>query len=119
MSRSILIVDDEYGLADMLSMLLETRGFECTVAIDGALGLAQLEKKRFSLVLTDVMMPRMDGLEMVRRMRALDHLADVPVIVMTAVPSGVSPHERALVQGVLAKPFGQAELARAIELVLA
>ncbi|MGE0867870.1 MAG: response regulator [Kofleriaceae bacterium] len=118
MSRSILIVDDEFGLAEMLASLLEYRGFECVLAINGALGLSLLKQQTFSLVLTDVMMPRMDGIEMVRHMRANPALAAVPVIVMTAMPSGITTEERRLVQGVLAKPFGPDELYAMIERVL-
>jgi CheY-like chemotaxis protein len=110
MSHSILIVDDEFALAELLGELLELRGFEVALAINGQLGLARMAERRFSLVLTDVMMPLMNGIEMVRRMRATPALAEIPVIVMTAVPTGISEEERHLVQGVLTKPFSPTAL---------
>lgn len=110
MSHSILIVDDEFALAELLGELLELRGFEVALAINGQLGLARMSERRFSLVITDVMMPLMNGIEMVRRMRATPALAELPVIVMTAVPTGISDEERRLVQGVLTKPFSPTAL---------
>ena len=110
MSHAILIVDDEFGLAELLGELLRLRDFEVTLASNGQRGLELLSQRRFSLVLTDVMMPVMDGIEMIQRMRASPDLAQLPVIVMTAVPSGITPEERRLVQGLLTKPFSPTAL---------
>lgn len=118
MSHAILIVDDEFGLAELVGELLRFRGFEVALAINGRHGLALLAQQRFSLVVTDVMMPLMDGIEMVQHMRASPELARIPVIVMTAVPSGITAEERRLVQGVLGKPFGPEVLYTLIDRVL-
>lgn len=118
MSHSILIVDDEFALAELLGDLLQLRGFDVTLAINGLLGIARMSERRFSLVITDVMMPLMNGIEMVRRMRATPALAEIPVIVMTAVPTGVSDEERRLVQGVLTKPFSPTALFDLMERLL-
>jgi CheY-like chemotaxis protein len=118
MSHSILIVDDEFGLAELLGELLRLRDYEVTLASNGRQGLTLLAQQRFALVLTDVMMPLMDGIEMVRRMRAAPDLASIPVIVMTAVPGGITPEERRLVQGLLTKPFGPAALYELIDRLL-
>ena len=119
MSHAILIVDDEYGLAELLGELLLLRGFEVALASNGQQGLELLSQRRFSLVLTDVMMPVMDGIEMVQRMRASPELAQIPVIVMTAVPNGITPEERRLVQGLLGKPFNPTALYALIDRLLA
>lgn len=118
MSPSVLIVDDEFGLAELLGELLRLRGYAVTLASNGQRGLALLSQQRFALVLTDVMMPLMDGIEMVRSMRASPELASIPVIVMTAVPNGITAEERRLVQGLLKKPFGPAALYDLIDRVL-
>lgn len=110
MSSSILIVDDEYGLADMLGALLGMRGYHVRIAINGEAGLELALAQPFTLILTDVMMPHMDGIEMIRNIRATPERANTPIIVMTAMPSGITPEERALAQGVLTKPFGHQEL---------
>ena len=118
MSHAILIVDDEFGLAELLGELLRLRGFEVTLAINGQLGLASMAQQRPALVITDVMMPILNGLDMVRRMRATPELAHIPVIVMTAVPSGITAEERRMVQGVLTKPFDPAALYELVDRVL-
>jgi CheY-like chemotaxis protein len=115
MSHAILIVDDEFGLAELLGELLRMRGYEVTTASNGQRGLVLLFQQRFALVITDVMMPLMDGISMVRRMRASPELAQIPVIVMTAVPSGITAEERRMVQGLLTKPFGPATLYELID----
>lgn len=118
MRHAILIVDDEFGLAELLGELLRLRDFDVTLASNGQRGLALMSQQPFSLVLTDVMMPVMDGIEMVRRMRASPDLARIPVIVMTAVPNGLTAEERRLVQGLLGKPFGPAALYELIDRLL-
>jgi two-component system, OmpR family, response regulator VicR len=118
MNHSILIVDDEFALAELVGELLQLRGYKVELAINGQLGLARMSQQRFSLVITDMMMPIMNGMEMVQRMRASPDLAGIPVIVMTAVPSGISPEERRLVQGLLPKPFGPAAIYELIDRVL-
>ena len=66
---SILIVDDEFGLAEMLREMLRESGFEVTLAINGRLALEILGEERVDLVLTDMMMPVMDGAELATAMR--------------------------------------------------
>ncbi len=119
MSHSILIVDDELGLAELLGELLRLRGHEVELAFDGQQGLALIAAQRFALVVTDVMMPLMSGIEMVRRMREMPEVAATPVIVMTAVPSGITAEERRLVQGILIKPFSLPALHELMDRLLA
>jgi DNA-binding response OmpR family regulator len=102
---SILVVDDEYDLADLLAELLAERGHRVTTAINGMLGMALLMSKEFDLVISDFMMPVMDGLEMVKSMRVEPKLAAVPVIMMSAQIETVAAAGNGLVQAVLQKPF--------------
>jgi CheY-like chemotaxis protein len=119
MKGKILIVDDEFGLADVLSEILSDRGYEVFVAINGRLGLAYLEKHRPDVVLLDIMMPVLDGLGMLRAMRAHPDFRSIPVIMMTAVPEALPKEKPALFQGALAKPFTPKTLFSAIDQVLA
>ena len=79
---SILIVDDESGILDTLRILLKNEGFDAIVAQGGRQGLEQLESLSPDIILTDVRMPSVGGLDVLAASRAKD--PDVPVILMTA-----------------------------------
>jgi two-component system, OmpR family, phosphate regulon response regulator OmpR len=78
----ILVVDDDDRLADMLGTYLRSRGFDVELRADGSSGLRALEASRFDLVVLDVMLPDIDGLEVLRRLRATSN--NVPVLMLTA-----------------------------------
>jgi putative nucleotidyltransferase with HDIG domain len=79
----ILIVDDEEAIREVVSSLLEAKQYECASVSNGRLAQAYLEKNPVDLVLSDMMMPEMDGLSLVEWLRA--HDADIPVIMVTAM----------------------------------
>lgn len=118
MTSCVLIVDDEYGLAEMIGVLLRMRGFASRIAINGQAGLDLVKTQSFTLILTDVMMPLMDGIEMIRNIRATPEAATTPIIVMTAMPTGITSEERDLAQGFLTKPFGHQQLFDMVDAVL-
>jgi CheY-like chemotaxis protein len=118
MTQSVLIVDDEFGLADITADLLREIGYDVTLAINGQLGLDSLATRRVDIVLTDLMMPVMDGPEMVRRMRADPALAAIPVILMTALPEALPAQESVHYDAVLVKPFGVAEVVSTLQRLL-
>jgi DNA-binding response OmpR family regulator len=78
---SLLVVDDEQGMRDMLLYELSEQGFEVIAVAGGREAIAAATRRRFDLVLSDLKMPEMDGVEVVRRLKALD--PDVEVIVGT------------------------------------
>jgi len=84
MVTTILIVDDEEFIVELLATLLEDEGYRVLRAHNGVEALRHLERERPALLLTDNMMPRMSGLELVQHLHANPHLA-VPVIMMSAV----------------------------------
>jgi CheY-like chemotaxis protein len=110
----ILIVEDEFGLAEVMGQLLLDSGYDVAVAVNGTAALAHMDVRRPDLVLVDLMMPILDGPGLVRRMRADPALAQVPVVLMTALPGAVPADIIAIVQGVLAKPFTQEALMAAV-----
>lgn len=79
--EKILIVDDDKNICELLRLYLEKEGFETDIAGDGEQALAQFDPASVGLVIMDVMMPRMDGWEACRRIRAQ---SDVPIIMLTA-----------------------------------
>ena len=105
--RTILVVDDSPAMLRVAAEHLERDGFNVTVAGDGEEALARAELVRPDLVLLDVMMPRINGFETCRRLRAISGLEDIPVIFMTAL-SDSGDTIRALAAGgvdYVTKPF--------------
>ncbi len=107
MSKRILVVDDEFGLADLVASLLRDSGYEVTLAINGRLGLARLSEQTPDLVLLDVMMPVLDGVATLARLKADERLRHVPVVMISAV-SDIDRVARCIELGAedyLPKPF--------------
>jgi len=102
--HSILIVDDEFGLAQMLREMLGEYGYLVTVAINGRLALDILGERRVDLVLSDMMMPVMDGAELATAMRASAAHRHTPIILMTSLPT-IVPLNHDLFDATLRKPF--------------
>lgn len=82
---SILIVDDDPAIRDIYSTSFTEAGFIVYAAKDGVEGLAAAKENHPSLVLLDLMMPKMDGREMLKRMKQDDSLKQIPVIVFSAL----------------------------------
>jgi len=85
MKRHILIVEDEEHLADGLAHNLQFEGYATTIAHDGEEGLRLADSIQFDLILLDIMMPKLDGLEVCRRIRAAG--SRVPILFLTAKSS--------------------------------
>ncbi len=81
--RRVLVVDDSLTVREVERRLLENRGYEVTVAVDGMDGWNALQRASFDLLVTDVDMPRMDGLELIRRVRSAPRTAGLPVIIVS------------------------------------
>jgi DNA-binding response OmpR family regulator len=79
----VLVVDDEPAMRDMLQRMLERAGFAVACAADGAAGLARLNVGDVDLVLLDLMLPGLDGLEFCRQVRARQGGRHVPIIMVT------------------------------------
>ncbi|GER91287.1 DNA-binding response regulator [Dictyobacter vulcani] len=117
LEKHILVVDDEPGIQDFVQRNLELRTFKVSLASNGLEALALFEKNNFALVILDIMMPRMDGLEVCRRIRKS---STVPIIILTALGEDADKIA-ALEQGAddyLTKPFSIGELMARIKAVL-
>ncbi len=80
----VLVVDDDVSVAEMVSRFLSKEGFEVSTALDALQALAVLDADKVDAVVTDLMMPHLDGRELVRRIRANPKTHDIPVILITA-----------------------------------
>lgn len=114
---TILVVEDEDCIAELLRFMLEMEGYRVIAAGDGREGLRLLGEVRPALVLSDVMMPHLDGRELARVMQTDTEYRTIPVVLMSAaLPS--------IVQGVphaafIAKPFEYKEILETVARVLA
>lgn len=98
----IVIVDDEPSILRLLQRILEAEGFRVLTAHNGAVALDLLGRTSAALVLSDLMMPQVDGIELARRLRADPRTAGLPIVLMSAAP----PADAAkLFAAVLQKPF--------------
>ncbi|MFG0683974.1 response regulator [Pseudomonas sp. WSY_20] len=106
--KTVLIVDDEYLIADILGFALEDEGYAIEKASNGQKALEVLNRVQVQLVITDYMMPVLNGQELVRAMRADPALQTLPVILM----SGAQANEGcpALFAAIFDKPFDMGEM---------
>lgn len=115
----ILLLEDNRELGEIIADMLSSFSYVVCQASDGISGLGRLERERFQLILSDIQMPRLNGMGLLKVLRNL-HL-DVPVILTTGF-TGIWQEEQALQQGAVAflpKPFGMADLIRTVEKALA
>ncbi len=115
--KHVLVVDDEPGIRDFIRRNLELRSFKVSLASNGLEALAQFDQTNMVLVILDIMMPNMDGLEVCRRIR---QKSTVPIIILTALGEETDKIA-ALDQGAddyLTKPFSVGELLARIRAVL-
>ncbi|MGQ3477874.1 response regulator transcription factor [Paenibacillus sp. TY11] len=114
MSQHILLIEDDLSIAEMLLKALTKEGYKLTTAYDGEEGLAAFERHTYDLILVDLMMPKVDGMEVIRRIRTS---SAVPILIMSAKDSDV---DKALGLGFgaddyVAKPFSMLEMTARIQ----
>ena len=101
--RTVLVVDDERYIVDLLTDLLDDEGYRVISASDGLAALQKVQEEVPDLILADIMMPRLDGLTLLTRIRA-EH-SEVPVVLMSAAVTPIM-HEVPYI----AKPFDLEDL---------
>jgi DNA-binding response OmpR family regulator len=84
MSKKVLVVEDHHDTSFMLCRLLKMEGYEVEHAMDGVVGYSTAASDHPDLIVTDIQMPRMNGIDMIRKIREEDELRDTPIIVMSA-----------------------------------
>jgi DNA-binding response OmpR family regulator len=113
----ILVIDDDASIRMLVADVLEVEGYDVSTAEDGYAGLRAIEASRPDCVVLDVMMPGLDGHQVLQRIRATDGGPDLPVVMLTAAADDAQAW-RAWTEGVdyfLAKPFDPDELVRYLD----
>lgn len=89
--KKIAIIEDEQAIRQMYAFKLKHSGFEVCEAEDGILGLELIEKEKPDVVLLDLLMPRMGGVDMLRELRSTEWGEKVPVLVLTNISKDEAP----------------------------
>jgi two-component system, chemotaxis family, chemotaxis protein CheY len=120
MSKTILAVDDSPSIRQMVSFTLGGAGYKVIEACDGEDGLAKARGNAVNLVLTDQNMPKMDGMTMIRSLRALGPYKATPILVLTTESSDAmkAQGKAAGATGWLVKPFDPQKLLEVVRKVI-
>ncbi|RJR23060.1 MAG: DNA-binding response regulator [Nitrospiraceae bacterium] len=119
-TQKILIVDDEQDIAELLSYNLSKEGFDVTTALDGESALKQIKRKIFDLIILDLMLPGIQGMELCRMLRNDPKTKSLPIIILTAKTDEI---DRILglelgADDYITKPFSPRELIARMKAVL-
>ena len=120
MAKTVLSVDDSSSIRQMVAFTLKGAGYEVIEAVDGQEGLEKAKMKTVDMVLTDQNMPRMDGLTLIKNLRALPSYKNVPILMLTTESGDAMKQQGKAVgaTGWLVKPFDPAKLLEVMKKVL-
>ncbi|MBS7343979.1 MAG: response regulator transcription factor [Parabacteroides sp.] len=116
--QTILIVEDEKRVADLLKIGLEENGYQTMVAYDGAMGLRLFQSNSFQLVISDIILPKLDGFELCKEIRKVNER--IPILMLTALGSADDKLEGfdAGADDYMVKPFDFRELNARVKVLL-
>jgi DNA-binding response OmpR family regulator len=121
MGKKILLVDDEEDILDFLELILDEQGYSVIKANSGREALAAAQMNRPELILLDIMMPEMDGWEVLKLLKADEEVSHIPVAMLTA-RTEMKDKIQGLQEGAIdyiCKPFATKELLDKLEIILA
>ncbi len=115
--KSLLIVEDIPGILELLELTLRFKGYDVMTALNGQQALEMIHNRRPALIITDILMPRMDGFTLIYRLRSDQETRDIPVIFLSA--TYVSPEDKAFATTLgasrfIEKPIDMEKFLRAI-----
>jgi DNA-binding response OmpR family regulator len=121
MAKKILLIDDMKGIRESLEMILSGGGYQLDLAENGAEGLGKARASAYDLIITDILMPDVDGTEVIMALRAAGN--KTPILAISGGGAGVSSDTALMVakqkaNAVLAKPFSKIELLDAIRALI-
>jgi len=119
MSKKVLVVDDSVTMRNMLTVSMKEEGFEVIAAEDGVSALEVIGDNKLDLVITDINMPNMDGIELIKRLRSHDTTKYTPILVVTTEGGENTKRDgkAAGATGWIVKPFQPDTLSNAVRRV--
>lgn len=120
MSKRIMVVDDSETVRQVLQLTLENAGFEVVEAEDGVDALAKLSDAQIDMLITDLNMPNMDGLELIKKVRETGTHRFTPIVMLTTESSEQKKlaGREAGASGWIVKPFKPEQLLKIVKMVL-
>lgn len=120
MGKNILIVDDSESIREVVSFTLENEGYNVKVGIDGKDALKFLDGSSIDLIITDLHMPNMNGIELIKEVRAMKQYKRIPILFLTTESQAAKKMEakEAGATGWIIKPFVPGKLLAALKKVL-
>lgn len=120
MSKNILIVDDSESIRELVGLTLESSGYQVQKGVDGQDALKYFDGRELDLVITDLNMPIMDGIELIRQIRKNPAYATLPILMLTTESQAAKKDEAkaAGATGWIVKPFVQDKLLQVVKKVI-
>lgn len=120
MAKKILAVDDSVSIRKSISFILGQEGYEIVEASDGVEALAKAKTEKFNLVITDINMPNMDGIELTKQLRTTEEYKFVPIIALTTEnqQSKMEEGKAAGATGWIVKPFTSEKLIAVVKKII-
>ncbi len=120
MAKTILTADDSASMRQMVTFTLKGAGYEVVEAVDGKDGLSMISQSKVDMIITDLNMPNMDGIEMIRNVRTMPQYKFIPIILLTTESQDGKKKEgkAAGATGWITKPFKPEQLLAVVKKVL-
>ncbi|HHN63863.1 MAG TPA: response regulator [Nitrospirae bacterium] len=117
MAKTVLIVDDSTSMRQMVSFTLKDAGYEIVEAVNGRDALNKVNGRKIEMVITDLNMPEMDGIELIRQLRCSAGLRFTPIVMLTTESQESKKEEgkRAGASGWIVKPFTPEQLVSVVK----
>lgn len=116
MTKTVMIVDDAIVIRQLITMTLARQGFDVIEAVDGTDALRKVNGKKIEMVITDLNMPQMDGIELIRQLRSRPDFRFTPIVMLTTESQQTKKEEgqKAGASGWILKPFNAKQLLEAV-----
>ena len=115
MEKKILVVDDDPNICELVKIALSTKGFSVNIAQTGSEGIKEVAVFLPDLILLDMTLPDMEGVEVAKKIKSIEAVKKVPIIMMSGRGLSRGDVDPALFAGVLNKPFSLTDLAKEAE----